>query len=491
MTDTGAFLSSTLSTVVTVISIINLLFGFTVVFLERRSPSSTLAWLMVLFLLPLVGFVFYILSSQQITKARVNRLSEEEQTSLKEAVDLQQMDMITDTYPFCNEEERKWKDLITLNQRTCHSFLSQGNKVSLMADGKQIFRNLEETLRSARSTIDLEFFIMKPDETGKRILEILTEKAKEGIAVRLLLDGMGASKIKARHTKALTEAGGRVAYYFPSKFLKMNFRVNYRNHRKIVAVDNRVAFIGGNNLATEYTGVSKKFGGWRDSCLKLEGPCVMDALNRFIEDWRFAAHDDSPIAERKEDPEAAPPDTCGVQIIHSGPYVGTDENIKLAYLKMINGAKKSICIQTPYYIPDTSINEAIKSAALSGVDVKLMIPNRPDHIFVYWVTYSNAAALMKAGVKVYIYDKGFLHAKTLTVDDEVTSVGSANFDIRSFSLNFECNAVVYCSALAKRQREVFDEDIKNSYQLTDRIYKNRSLWIKFKESVGRLVSNIL
>ena len=237
-----------------------------------------------------------------------------------------------------------------------------------------------------------------------------------------------------------------------------------------------------------FPGDSGRFKGWRDTHLRITGSCVYDIDTRFIMDWNFASGRE--INPEYSDYPSISRGRSGVQIISSGPESNETE-IKFAYLRMINSAKRSIYIQTPYMVPDESIFEALKTASLAGVDVRIMIPPMPDHPFVYWVTYQNVGELARYGAKIYIYNKGFVHAKTITVDDEAASVGSANFDIRSFELNFECNAFVYDREFAMELRHAFEEDIKDSQRLTAEMYESRSKWIKIKESVSRLLTDIL
>ncbi|MBO4991096.1 MAG: cardiolipin synthase, partial [Firmicutes bacterium] len=247
--------------------------------------------------------------------------------------------------------------------------------------------------------------------------------------------------------------------------------------------------IGGFNVANEYVGKSRKFGHWRDTHLRLTGGCVQDLDARFVLDWRFASGENLVMAHSFY-PVIDTGCNTGIQILSCGPDSPNTE-IRTAYLKMITSAKKSICIQTPYFIPDDSIFEALKMAAMSGVDVRIMIPCMPDHAFVYWATYCYCGMLLNSGAKIYTYNDGFLHAKTITVDDEISSVGSTNFDIRSFSLNFEANAMIYDSDVALEMRHIFEKDMERSTQLTKQAYRNRSIVIKFKESISRLLSDLL
>ncbi len=277
---------------------------------------------------------------------------------------------------------------------------------------------------------------------------------------------------------------------FPSRLRPINLRLNYRNHRKLVIIDGETGYVGGFNVGDEYLGLNPKFGYWRDTHLRLQGTAVHAIQTRFILDWNQASHHHTLTYVPNHFPECEPKGNVGMQIVTSGPD-SEWEQIKNGYIKMISTAKRSILIQTPYFIPDSSLLDALRIACLSGIDVKIMIPNKPDHAFVYWATLSYIGDLLKAGASVYIYDNGFIHAKTIVVDDETASVGTANIDVRSFRLNFEVNAFIYDVTIAKKLISSFKEDLLVSRKYTYEEYQERSLWIRIKESISRLLSPIL
>ncbi len=473
----------------TFIYAVNFIIAIGLIFYDRRRTSSaTLAWIMVLFLLPGAGVILYFLFSQNISRYKVSKLNKYEQLKLNDELASQISEIEKGSFPFENLSEEKWQKLITLNQKYGCSYLTHGNSIRLYTDGPSKFADLSEDIKRAEKSVSLEYFIVKPDRVGLELIRLLTEKAREGVQVRLLLDAIGCSKLRPHHYKRLINAGGRVELFFPPKFLRFNWQLNYRNHRKIVVIDNRIGYTGGYNVGLEYLGISSKFTGWRDTHIRVEGECVEDLNNRFILDWRFASKENIPF-EGFDYSSFTEHGASAVQIVSCGPD-SPETEIRQAYLTMISSAKKSVYIQTPYFVPDESIFEAVKGAALSGVDVRLMIPNKPDHPFVYWATYQNAGALLEAGVKVYIYDRGFLHAKTLVADGEIASVGSANFDIRSFRLSFETNAIIYDQKFARELDEAFIRDMACSRELTKIKYQSRSKWVKFKEAIGRLGSDI-
>jgi cardiolipin synthase len=473
---------------VVVLYTIDVILAIMIIFLEKKNPQATLAWIMVLFLLPVVGIVFYFLFSQNIAKRKMFRLSDSEEKLMDQMLERQKQEMKSDDF-FINDAERDWQSMIAMNQKYAHADLSQNNIVDFFTDGNHKLDAMLSDIANATNYINIQYFILKNDITGQSLINALTVKAKEGVRVRLLLDAMGSKQINNKLLLDYLDAGGKVGYFFPPFFRSLNIRFNYRNHRKLVVIDGEVGYIGGFNIANEYIGLKKKFGYWRDTHIRIRGDALIYLNERFIRDWRNATKERLDIGlmfnvNRNVN------GTTPMQIVSSGPD-SYKEEVKHGYLKMISGAKRRICIQTPYFVPDSSIFDSLLTAANSGVDVKIMIPCMPDHIFVYWATYYYCGLLLGAGVKVYIYNNGFLHAKTMTVDDEVCSVGSANFDIRSFRLNFECNAFMYDVSTARRMRDIFEEDMSYCKELTRLEYKNRSRWIRFKERLAKLLSDIL
>ena len=482
-------MTTLLSNLVSILYLLNFLIAFVVIFLERKNPTKTLTWIMVLFLLPGVGFFCYVMFSQNISRQKLFRLTTFEEANISNSLYHQMAAIKNKVFPFARPEAEKWADMIHLNQVYGSSYFTQDNNVEIFIDGNDKFRALFDDIRHAEHSIHVMYYILQPDELGLALIDLLAKKAREGVEVRLLLDAVGSRSINKEHYQPIIDAGGQVALFFPPKLKKINLKLNYRNHRKIVVIDSEVGYIGGFNVGEEYVSRDKKFGHWRDTHLRLVGGCVQDLDARFVLDWRFASKENLVMAHSFY-PQIDTGRHSGVQIISSGPDSPQTE-IRTAYLKMITSAKKSISIQTPYFIPDDSIFEALKMAALSGVDVRIMIPCMPDHMFVYWATYSYCGMLLNSGAKIYIYNDGFLHAKTITVDDEICSIGSSNLDIRSFTLNFEANALIYDSDVSREVRHIFEEDMENSTQLTKQIYRNRSLIIKFKESISRLGSELL
>ena len=304
-------------------------------------------------------------------------------------------------------------------------------------------------------------------------------------------DSMGCRTMKNRDWERLEKEGIQVAEFFPALLGQLQLRVNYRNHRKIVVIDGRVGFVGGFNVGREYLGRDKKFGYWRDTHLCIEGAAVTSLAVRFVLDWNYAAKENLFLEDSLfEIPQYTRNGRDPVQIISSGPDSKT-KMIHDNYLRLIHRAQDHVYIQTPYFIPDDSILDALKIAAKSGVDVRIMIPCKPDHPFVYWATYSYIGEMVAAGAKCYVYNNGFLHAKTLSIDGMVACVGTANMDFRSFGLNFEVNAVIYSERTVQRLERAFENDMTLCTQVTRKVYDERGLVIKAKEQFSRLLSPLL
>jgi cardiolipin synthase len=468
---------------------INILFAFAVVFIERKNPASTWTWLMVLLFLPSIGFIFYLFLGQNLKRTRMFKLKKEEKENLSSIITKQKEFLnngnLTKTNPYLS----KYSDIMKLNLCSDNSFYTNNNKVTIFVDGKAKFDQLKENLNNAESYIHMEYYIFQNDNLGKSILDILCKKAKEGVEVKLLFDGMGCLKVPKSFFAPLIKAGGKSACFFPPFLPYINLRLNFRNHRKICTIDGKYAFIGGFNIGDEYLGLSKKFGFWRDTHLFIQGDAI-DAMElHFLMDWRYGCKEDLTFDGKffSHRPHLG---KTGLQIVSSGPD-STFNSIKNGYLKMIGKAEKNIYIETPYFIPDDSILEALKIASLSGVDVRIIIPSKPDHPFVYWASTSYMGELLESGVKCYTYNKGFLHSKFLSIDGSISSVGTANLDIRSFTLNFEINAFIYDKDITSDLDYSFMDDLKYCDELSIENYTSRSIIVKFKESISRLLSPIL
>lgn len=464
--------------------IINLFFAIIVIFFERQNANTTWAWLMVLMFVPLVGFVLYLIFNQNLSRKKMFYWADLEKTGIKEQVDEQIQAIKDKTFSFKNQLNEQYKDNIYMHLVNDQALFSEDNDVSIYVDGRKKFDALLRDIRQATDHVHIQYYIIHDDGLGQELVGALTKKAEEGLDVRVLYDHMGSRGIAPDFYTKLKQVGGIVEVFFP------HFHLNYRNHRKLAIIDGEIGYIGGFNVGDEYLGLDKKFGYWRDTHLRVQGKVVHALQKRFILDWNEASKKHDFVFDERFFPELPKIGNVGAQIVSSGPD-SEWQQIKNGYVQMIHSAKEYIYLQTPYFIPDDTLLDALRIAALSGIDVRIMVPNKPDHMFVYWATLSNVGELLNAGAKIYIYEKGFVHAKTLVADDSIASVGTANIDHRSFRLNFEVNAFLYDQNTAIELREAFEDDIEVSTLLTLEDYEKRSVMIKIKESISRLISPVL
>lgn len=469
---------------------INFLLAIVIVFFQRKDPKSVWAWLLILYFIPVLGFIFYLLLGTDMNKARLFRTKEIED-KLSDAISQQQAVIRSKSLTQLHPDLEAYSDLVLYQLQATGAILTDDNDVRIITDGREKFRQLIEDLDSAEHFIHIQYYIIRDDEIFGAIREVLLKKAAQSVEVRILFDSMGCRGVKKAMWKKLRSAGIETAEFFPAILGRLQLRANYRNHRKIVIIDGKIGYVGGFNVAKEYAGLDRKFGYWRDTHLRIVGMAVQALQGRFLLDWNYANRGHALEfekyirTERNSDSKG-----CFIQIVTSGPDTRS-RSIRDAYLRMIHKAVKSIYIQTPYFIPDESILTALLIAAKSGVEVNIMIPCKPDHPFVYWATFSYVGDLVLAGANCYTYENGFLHAKGIVVDEMVLCYGTANMDIRSFALNFEVNAIVYDRRKAEEMAECFRNDLKFCRQITRNGYLSRSLPIRIKEQICRLLSPLL
>ncbi|MDD2447587.1 MAG: cardiolipin synthase [Tissierellia bacterium] len=470
---------------------INILLAILLVFFERRNPTTTWLWLMVLLFLPGLGFLLYLFLGQDLSKHKQFKSKEEEDNNFDILAEVQIKVIEEDDFTFKDPNYPYYDDLITMHLVSNKAYFSQDNSIEIYYSGEDKFIALLESINNATSYIYMEYYIFRNDDLGKKVLDALIQKANEGLEVKLLVDGMGGRTLTKKFLKPFIDAGGQVAIFMPPLIPVINIRINYRNHRKITIIDGKEAYLGGFNVGDEYLGLNKKkFGYWRDTHMKIKGSAISSLQWRFFLDWRFVTKEGVGNNQSHIYTEEKTPGNVGVQIVTSGPD-SKWPGIKDGYFKMITQAREKVYIQTPYFIPDDSIFEALRIAGLAGVDVKVIIPNKPDHPFVYWASLSYIGELLQAGVKFYTYENGFLHSKVLIMDEFVSSVGTANLDIRSFELNFEVNAFLYDDITNLNLTEQFNKDLLDCKEITIEEYLNRPRIVKLKESISRLLSPIL
>ncbi|WP_075491428.1 cardiolipin synthase [Enterococcus thailandicus] len=473
----------------TIILIANILLSLIIVFRERRETAQTWAWLLVLMFIPILGFILYIFFGRGISKDKIFDLKMQGKIGMNLEIEEDKRALKRGLYPHPPTGQADVRQLIYMLTVSEGTLYTTQNEVTLFTDGREKFDALIDDINHAQNHIHLEYYIYRSDDLGVELRDALIVAAQRGVKVRVLLDAWGSTQVSLSFFDELKKNGGEVAFFFPLFVPYINPRINYRNHRKIVVIDGQIGYTGGFNVGNEYLGLVKKFGYWRDNHLRIYGEAVYSLQNRFLMDWN-SQHTNEVSYSPNFFPMIDSTGEMAVQIVTSGPD-SEHEQIKMTYLKMISLAKREILIQTPYYIPDGSIHEALKLALLAGVKVHLQIPNKPDHPLVYWATYSFAAELIEYGAIVETYENGFIHAKTMIIDGGVVSVGSANIDVRSFRLDFEVNTLVYDERMASQVRKAFFDDSNISKQLTREIYENRGTVIKLKEGLARLVSPLL
>ncbi len=456
---------------------------------DEHEPASTVAWLLVVLLLPGLGLILYLFLGKNLFRQRLFHLKRDEEEGLMQQIAEQRRHLQQEGQRAKLGEISRFSDLMQLHLRNSLAPVTHDNWVEVIASGDVKFRELFNALRRAKHYIHLQYFIIRDDELGREAMSVLTEQALSGVEVKVLHDGLGSVSLPKDFFDDLKAAGGAVGTFFPPKPSLLKFRLNFRNHRKICVVDGVEAFVGGFNIGDEYLGDSKKFSSWRDLHAHVKGSMVDSLEQRFLLDWRFATKSDS-IPMQEYTPKQHPAGDVSAQVVSSGPD-SKWQAIKDGYLKLIMSAKQSIYLETPYFIPDQSLLDALRIASLSGVDVRVITPAKPDHPFVYWAGLSYMGDLLPSGVRFYQYKKGFIHSKLLIVDGEVCSLGTANFDIRSFKLNFEVNLFIYGRETCKKLQELFTKDMLNSCELTWDEYQQRSGWTKVKEAFSRMLSPVL
>lgn len=473
----------------------------TIIILENRDPARTVTWLLIFLLLPGIGLLIYIIFGRNIRKIKIfktqklaNDIKEakifENLEEIRELVNLEQYSIKNKTIENEELEDYPKKRVISLLLNTGIFPFTTNNNVDVYVDGIQKFDNLIKDIKSAKHHIHLEYFIIKDSEIGRKIKDLLIEKSKRGVKIRILYDDVGCWRFwfNRKFFNEMKSHGIDIMPFLPAKFPIIGSKLNYRNHRKIVVIDGEIGYTGGINIGDEYIGKNKKFGYWRDTHIRLKGSSVYMLQMIFLIDWYYTTKE--VILNKKYFPKM---DYCGdsmVQVVASGPDSDW-EAIHYAYFTAICQAKKSIYIETPYFIPDESILRALKSASLSGIDVRIIFPKIADHKMVNNASYSYFEDILKSGGKVYLYNKGFIHSKIVIIDDKIASSGSANMDLRSFMLNFEINAFIYDKDIIKVMTKDFFDDINQSEEINHEKFKNRSIIKKTRESIARLFSPIL
>lgn len=454
-----------------------------VIILENREPERSQGWLIVLFAFPIIGFLLYLFVGHNWhRKNSKTRLAMSEST-------------------------KKWKQDVTETLRTLHItnptekrirllatsmtglLPTSGNHIRVLTNAQEKYPRLVESLKSAKKSIDMEYFCFRYDDFGKEVIEILKERSRAGVHIRFLVDGYGSMGLGAKAFHGMRAAGIKAHYFAPLATLLYFFKANYRDHRKVVVVDEKIVFTGGINIGLDYLGQTHR-GGWRDTAIELTGPAVTQFVQEFDISWRRTTFQ---VPEpRLPIQRHAIPDESGdiINVIPSGPDSSWFA-IQRLYLEMISSAQHSILIQTPYFIPDSNIYEALINAALRGVEVIINVPKYTDVVLCDWVAITYFGELLRAGAKIYHYPIALLHQKIMIVDNSIASIGTCNIDLRSLKTDFEINVLTSSSETIQRLMNDAHQDLDASIEYTHNDYLRRPLFTRIKESFARLIAPLL
>ncbi|MCP3742198.1 cardiolipin synthase [Rossellomorea sp. BNER] len=459
--------------------------GF-VIFFENRHPTQTLTWLIVLGAFPIFGFIFYLLFGRNYRKERMFRkkyiLDKESYTKYEPST--KNLDE-NDVRLSLSQDKH-----IRLAKKLSNSAISFSSETDVLSNGEETFSRIKEQIKKARHHIHLEYYIVRNDELGNEIKNLLIERANHGVKIRFLYDAVGSWQLSKKYIFELKEAGIEMIPFGPVKIPVLNNKFNFRNHRKIIVIDGNIGFVGGLNIGDEYLGKNEHFGFWRDTHLMVKGEAVRTLQLIFLQDWYYMTNDSFLTPGYLSPDPIQGRNVGGVQMIAGGPD-NEWSVLKNLFFSLITSAKKSVWIASPYFIPDEDIFSSLKIAALSGLDVRLLVPHRPDKRIVFHASRSYFPELLEAGARIFEYEKGFMHSKILIVDEEFASMGTSNMDMRSFHLNFEVNAFLYKTNSTQTLVEEYKNDMKNSREITFEQFNKRHFGYRIIESTSRLLSPLL
>lgn len=472
-------INATLLLIIEILYLLTVASIVVVVISENRNPIKTVAWILAVVFLPFIGIIWYAFFGQDATKRHV--ISKRMYSKLKR----RPLDEMGTPEEFTIPDEHD--NLVALLKNMDYNPLLGGNDVKLFTSGEEKFNYLFYDIERAKEHIHIEYYVFIDDDLGQKLQKALIKKAKEGVEVRIIYDSFGSRKVKEKYFEDYRMAGIEVEPFLKLTWSAFTSRLNYRNHRKIIVIDGTIGYLGGMNIADRYIkGI--EWGLWRDTHARIVGKGVQGLQSVFLIDWYFVSQ--TLITSRKYFPSI---ENCGsvpMQIVNSGPINDFNE-LSHGITQAIYDAKKSILIQTPYFLPPEGMLDALYGAAIRGVDVRIMISEKSDVAIVQLASKSYIKNLLKSGVKVYFYTKGFMHSKLMIFDDSLTLIGSANFDARSFEQNFEVEAFIYDNDVTEKAIDIFIEDQKNTEQQHLKDWLKRPIVNRFIESLLRLFAPLL
>lgn len=467
------------------LTLLLMIVGFSI-FLENRHPIQTISWIIVFGTFPIIGFIVYFLFGRNPRKEGIF-----------------QKKYFLDKHNFCayndqtdednrgiKEVEVRHQKLFSLAERLGNSPISFATETRILTNGKETYSNILKKLKKAKHHIHLEYYIVRDDDIGGVLKDVLIQKVKEGVKVRFLYDAVGSWSLTRSYIDELKSLGVEMVPFGPVHFPFLTSKFNYRNHRKIIIIDGSIGFIGGLNIGDEYLGLNLNFGFWRDTHLMVGGEAVRTLQLIFLQDWYYSTNQCFLTDEYLHTNQTLQHEQGGVQMIAGGPDSEWTA-IKNIFFTMMTSAEKSIWIASPYFIPDVDIFQALKVAALSGLDVRILVPKNPDKHIVFHASRTYFSELLEAGVRIFQYNKGFMHSKIVIVDNELASIGTSNIDMRSFHLNFEVNAFLYRTTSTQTLVDDFLEDLEVSQEICIKEFSNRNVGLKVLESTCRLLSPLL
>ncbi len=457
---------------------------------ETHSTNKTLAYLLFCTFIPVIGIVFYVTFGVNYWRIKKYSKKSDDDKKLLQQIEAHVKQFCEVTVHNSGDSFQQNAELSSMLLKDLGSPLTAGNKIKILVNGEIKFPVMLDAIRAAKHHIHIEYYIYECDDIGLKLIEILIEKAKQGVKVKMIYDDFGSPSIKKNIEQKLKDAGVEIFPFYKIQFYLLANRINYRNHRKIVVIDGITGFVGGINVSDKYINGNENKLFWRDTHLQLEGPAVYYLQYLFMADWHFCCEKTFDLAESYFPVMKQSKENSFAQITASGPN-SIQPSVMYTILQAIYLAKDEILITTPYFIPGDSIIDALRIAALSGLKVKLLVPGVCDSKIVNSASKSNYNELLVAGVEIYLYQKGFVHAKTIVTDGKLVIIGTANMDRRSFDLNFEVNAVLYDSKAANELRNIFFDDLNFSEQINKEQWINRKWHTQFPEKLARLLSPVL
>lgn len=467
----------------------------TVIFLllDNRDSSTTFAWFFVFIIFPVGGLFIYLLigrnwRNKSIRKTFMGQHLEKKLLDIMTPLIEGQGDHLMILERDVNDDNKR--KLFNLLYRNSNSILTGHNRVKLFLDGQKKFDALLEDISLAEKSIHMEYFIWRSDSLTKRFKKVLTQKVQEGVEVRILYDAIGSVFLNPGFIHSLRKAGVKIYPYYNFLSPLTIHTLNYRNHRKIVVIDGKVGYTGGMNMGREYVDGGKRFPSWKDTHTRIEGEAAQVLQSIFVTSWFNTTREDLFTQNYFPKVDTNVEEHTLIQVTTSGPD-SQWRSIQQLYFSLISSANKKVYIQSPYFIPDASIIMALKTAALSGLDVKIMITGLPDKKLPYWSAFTFFEQLLEAGVKIYHYKKGFMHSKTITVDGDICSIGTANMDVRSFHINYEINTLIYDKQVTQELSIDFENDLKDCREFTLEDYRAIPALVDLRNSAARLFAPLL